>query len=130
MTVERGDATFIEVNNGGGWVKPANQLDASMPRSKDLFDKTTKDSAGWKEQGSGFKGWEMTMSALFNEADSGYVIIVGAWEANTNIQARFFDGTQYHTGNAEVGNPEITGPKDEAKQYSVTFSGDGPITRT
>lgn len=127
MSIERGDACWIEVYSGA-WIKPGGQVDASLDPGKDMIETTSKDSAGWKENIDGYKGWTMSMTCMFDEADAGYAAIKNAYDGDTNMNVRFFDGTNWRTGYCIVGGPTITSPKDDAKQYTVEFTGDGPLT--
>jgi len=126
----RGDAAYVEVYTGGGWVKPAGQDDVTLSLSKDTIEVTDKDSDGWDENIDGFKKFEVSLSMLFVASDSGQVAIKDAYDNNSRLNARVFDGTNYHTGYVRVTSYEVSAPLKDPMKISVTLTGDGAISQS
>lgn len=132
MSGKHGINIYFEVQDpiGLSWIRPAKQEAGTLNRTMDPVDVTNKDSAKWKESIGGDRGWDMAFTALFDELDAGYLILEAAWEDDTELQVRGWDGTRFHTGAARVGDMGIDAPDDDAARYSPTITGTGVLTIT
>lgn len=124
----RGDVTLVEIKSADvDWILIGGQDDASFTMNKDAIEVTDKDSGGWNENIDGFKSWELSVPAFFEEGDAGQERVREVFLENIRAEVRFFDGTSYWTGFARCTSFETTGPLKEAVKLAITFMGDGEI---
>lgn len=114
----------------------AKATDCTITISGEVRDTAHKDigagtGSGWKGSEYGEKSWEGSCNALYAE-DESYETLWTAFNGNTKISVEFSDGTtgnKKFTGSAVITSLEQNAPNNEDVTYSVTFAGDGALTR-
>lgn len=87
--------------------------------------------AGWAGNAYGTKSWEGSCSAFYAEADS-FETLWTAFNTNAEITVEFSDGNvanKKFTGTAVITSLEQNAPNNEEVTYSVSFVGNGTLTR-
>lgn len=107
------------------------QRGASLNRSSETIDSTTKDSNGWKENEYGIKEWSVDCDGLFVESDAAYEALETAFIDGTKVslEIAFPSGLKY-SGSALITDFPLEAPYDDNVTYSVSFQGDGALTKT
>jgi len=126
----RGDECYIEIDTGGGWVKPAEQTDSTFTPSGSSIAATSKDSNGAQEKIVGYRDWEMSYSAIYDSGDAAYLALEQAHLNENTISVRFFDGTRLRTGTAIVLPGALVSPAEDKVTYDVTLTGTGDYAVT
>ena len=112
----------------------------------DEFDATSKDSGSWKASKPGMKGWSMSTSNLYtSHSDKLLALQINRtpiklyWipaenTENNNVAshtpALTVDGESFmfYSGDAWINNFQATANNNEAANYTVNFTGTGPLT--
>jgi TP901-1 family phage major tail protein len=135
MPAVSGVAFIIKVNTGTdavpAYTKVAGQINATLNRSADDIDTTTKDSNGWAEGEPILKSWGIEFDGLLVEDDAGYKALEDAYmsDAVLKMEVVMPSGKKYD-GNAYLTDFPIEGPYDDSVTYSGTLKGTGPLTPT
>lgn len=88
--------------------------------------------SGWTGNNYGTKSWEGTCNALYAENES-FETLWTAFNTNTKITVEYSDdvaGNRMFTGTAVITSLEQNAPDNEDVTFSVTFAGDGTLTRS
>lgn len=112
----------------------SHMTDASFSYSHETRDVTTKDSAGWSESLEGLRSWTVSSSNMFAfDATYGISDLRALAQARTPVTLRWgtqVSGDEYLQGSAYIESIEESSPGAEDNgSYSVTFKGNGAITR-
>ena len=119
----------VKVKAGGSFI--GGQRGATLNRSAETIDETSKDSNGWKENDIGFKEWSVDCDGLLIEDDTAYAALESAWESGTAVALDITEPNgKAYTGSAFVTDFPVEYPYDDESTYSVTFSGTGALTVT
>lgn len=112
----------------------------------DEFDATSKDGGSWKAPEPGMKGWSMSTSNLYTpHADKLLMLQIARkkiklyWIPSENTEtnnetshtpALSVDGETYkfYSGYAWINNYQSTANHNETANYTVNFTGTGPLT--
>lgn len=133
MAKQQGIDFIVSVNTGTDavpvWTKVGGQRGATLNRSADTLDSTSKDSNGWKENEYSFKEWGIDSEGLLLDSDVGYSELEDAFmnAVKVKIQMVTASGKKYE-GMSLVTDFPIEAPYDDLATYSVTFTGDGELT--
>ncbi len=119
----------VKVKIGTAFV--GGQRGATLNRSSETIDETTKDSAGWKENGAGFKEWGVDCDGLIPVDDTAYEALEDAFENGTPVELEVAEpnGKKYN-GSALITDFPLEYPYDDDATYSMTFAGTGALTKT
>lgn len=110
----------------------AGQRNATLNRSAESIDATSKDTAGfWKESVAGFKEWSIEADGAFVESDVAYGLLETAFlnSENVNVYLELPSGTKYK-GNATITDFSLEAPYDDLVTYSLSLQGSGALTVT
>lgn len=106
---------------------------ATLSITHDTPDATTKDSAGWAENISGLRSWEITVDGLtdFSGGTNTDVLwqLINTRETTAEIVFAV-DGSSFYTGNVTVSGLEFTNDMETASSFSGTLVGNGVLTKT
>jgi predicted secreted protein len=108
------------------------QKDSDLDISFDQIDATCKDNDGAKKTLPGQVSWSINMDAVqvYNDAN-GFQSLVAA-SLNKNSVAVMWstgaEGDPVYSGNAYITKLNAKAPLNDVATYSVTFSGDGPLS--
>ena len=107
------------------------QRGATLNRSAETMDATTKDGAGWQENVAGLKSWGIDCDGVFVESDVAYELLEAAFLNGDNVVAyvELPSGTKYE-GTCIVADLPIEAPYDDLTTYSVTLTGTGALVKT
>lgn len=117
------------VDNATGNVL-AGQRNASLKRTADSIDSTSKDTAGfWKESLQGFKSFSIDADGCFIESDAAYATLENAFLNSTNVDVyiELPSGTQYK-GNCTIKEFSLEFPYDSLSTYKLSLDGSGALT--
>lgn len=127
------DLTLAYSPNGSSYTDIAGVKDVSMSGSADTIDVTDNDSGGWKEHLDGEKSLTMSVTANWDEADTGLMAVFDAWENGTTIYLRYRprgDGSTYQEiiGSGTVTSFEESAAHDGAAEVSFEWALSGAPT--
>jgi len=120
---------FIEDATSGKVL--AGQKNATLNRSAETIDATSKDSEGnWTESIPGMKNWSIDADGAFVTDDEAYGILETAFldGENVNVYIQMPSGTKFK-GNATIVDLPLEAPFDDILSYSVSLTGNGALTK-
>lgn len=107
----------------------AGQKNASLSRSAESIDATSKDNVGyWKEAIAGFKEWSVDADGAYVESDEAFGVLEAAFlnSENVDIYLEFPSGARYE-GNATITDFSLELPFDDLVSYGLSFQGNGAL---
>ncbi|MCX2828364.1 phage major tail protein, TP901-1 family [Bacillus pseudomycoides] len=107
----------------------AGQRNATLNRSAESIDATSKDTAGfWKESLQGFKEWSVDADGAFVESDEAYGLLEQAFIDSTNVVVylQLPSGTKYE-GSCTITDFRLEMPYDDLVTYSISLQGSGAL---
>ncbi len=126
----------ISEDNGVSYDKIGKANSASLSSSMDVRDITTKDSAGWRELGSGLRSWSLSGDGLVT-----YSTVADVAKPNdlydlitnrTKVKVRFGNANagdyRYH-GDAYLTSYEQEAGTEDNTTFSFQFEGTGILTQ-
>ena len=121
---------YVSMDVDGVQVKIGGQRGATLNRSADTTDRTTKDTEGWKSNGQSFKEWSIEADGLLIESDAGFLALEDAFDEGLEVDVELItaSGSRYY-GKAIVTDLPIEAPHDDEATYSVTFLGQGKLNK-
>ncbi|MBN8211094.1 phage major tail protein, TP901-1 family [Bacillus sp. NTK071] len=107
----------------------AGQRNASLSRSAESIDATSKDSAGnWKESVSGFKEWSIDCDGAFVESDVAFSLLEAAFLNGDKVVAYIeFPSGQKYEGETTITDFSLDLPYDDLVTYSLSLQGSGVL---
>lgn len=116
---------IVEVNG----VQIGGQQGATLNRSKEVIEATTKDSNGWKESVAGIKEWGIDADGLVIMDDAGYAAIEDAFMNDKKVEVALVTpaGTRYK-GEAIVTDFPLEAGFEDMATYSLTLEGSGELS--
>lgn len=120
----------IKVEVAGVETIVAGQRGATLNRSADTTDRTTKDTNGWKAFGQSFKEWSIEGEGLLAEGDAGWKFLEDAFESGETVAVSMVTeaGNKYE-GEVIITDLPIEAPYDDEATYSFTFQGTGALAK-
>lgn len=109
----------------------AGQRSATLNRSAETIDTTTKDGNGWAESEVGMKSWSIDCDGAFIESDVAYTELEAAFLAGANVEVyvQFPSGAKY-AGEAAITDFPLEFPFDDLVTYSISLQGSGALVKT
>lgn len=106
------------------------QRGASLSRSAETLDKTSKDSDGWQESLAGLKSWSISTDGLLIFDDEAYLALEEAYMNGENvlIQMASKAGSLFE-GEAIITTIDLEAPYDDLATYSAEFTGAGKLSK-
>lgn len=135
MAHENGIDFILNVNTGTDsvpvWTKVGGQRGATLNRSADTVETTSKDSDGYKSYEASFKDWSIDADGLIVTDDAGWVEMEDAFEAGSKLKVQFVtaSGDKYD-GSVIITDFPVEAPYDDMATYSVTLQGTGAPVKT
>ncbi len=107
----------------------AGQSDATLTRTIETADITSKDSAGWGEVAGVKRTWSITFDSLLISDDAGLAALDTAYAnmAAVDVEMKTSDGPEY-SGSAVLTNLAISAPHGGPATASGTLTGTGALT--
>jgi TP901-1 family phage major tail protein len=113
------------------WTKVAGQKGATLNRSTETIEVTTKDSIGFKDFEVGFKEWSIEADGLLVDADTGYSKLESAWLAGSKLKVQMKSVTgEAYDGLCIITDLPAEFAYDDMVTFSVTLQGVGAINKT
>lgn len=108
----------------------AAQRGATLNRSAETLDITSKATEGWKESLAGLKEWSIDADGLLVESDEGFKALEDAFmdSEKIKIQLQTASGNKYE-GDAIITDFPIEAPYDDVATYSLSFTGAGKLAK-
>lgn len=130
----KGKGVLIKVNTGTEatpvWTKVAGQTGATLNRSVETLEATTKDNDS-KEFLGGYDEWSIEAEGLLQLGDAGFEKLEEAFMAKALVKAQFaMPNGDIYTGMAVITDLPIEAPMDDLVTYSVTLQGSGSLAKT
>lgn len=123
---------FVSADGGSTYYILGETREATLSLTRDPFDATSFDSAGWMEFIQGLGTWELSTESLYLYADVGQTDVENAILNRTNLQFRFIpynsSGNKGYTGEGIINNLEVADTVDDAITASLTITGTGSLT--
>ena len=122
---------ILEVQNGADYIQIGGQQGATLNRSKETIEITSKDSQGWTEKVAGIKEWGIDADGLLILSNVGYQHLENSFMNDTKLKVRIgtLSGMRYE-GEAIVTDFPLEAGYEDMATYSVTLEGCGALTRT
>ena len=118
--------------DGSAILAVAGQQGLTINRSADTIEVSTKDTeGGWKASIAGMKEWSIDLDGLYVKDDASQAVLSTAFENSDLICIKVYDAKAskgLFGGLAVITDFPIEAPYDDAVTYSVSFSGNGPLT--
>lgn len=130
----RGLDVLIKVNVGTAespeYIAVGAQRGASLSRSAETLDKTSKDSDGWQESLAGLKSWSISTDGLLILDDEGYEALENAYMMSENVLIQFStkSGAMFE-GDAIITAIDLDAPYDDLISYTAEFQGSGALAK-
>lgn len=114
----------------GTFITLGGQSGATLNRSTNTIDATSKDANGWAENLAGVNSWGVECEGFIVASDAAYTALEDAWEGRSlvTVQVLMPSGKKY-TGDAIITDFPNEFPQDGAATYSLTLTGTGALTR-
>jgi predicted secreted protein len=110
------------------------QRDSSLESQFETIDATCKDNDGAKATLPGQLSWSVSMDAVqVFDATKGVKQLMTSHLAKQSVYVAWTTGIEadpIFTGNAYITQLTQNGPLNDTATYSVTFTGDGPMTQS
>lgn len=107
----------------------AGQRSATLNRSAETLDATSKDTDGWKESEVGFMEWSIEADGIFTTDQAGFTALEDAFMSREKVQVQLAmpSGAAY-SGFAFITDFPIEAPYDDMATYSITLQGTGILS--
>lgn len=130
---------LLKVKTGtapGVWTTVGGQKGASLSRSSESIDITSKSSNGWSELLAGNKSWSVDCDGFVALGDAGLEALITAFESKTalDIEIRvgaYTDANGYsYNGKVIITDFPEEYAQDDAVTFSLSLQGASALTRT
>ena len=131
MAVYNGTAQILKMDN----TQLAELTNVTMSMNQDVFETTSKESAGWKEIMPGLRDITYSAEGLadFVAANKDLTDIFTAYNNRTMVQIIWTNLTAGNTSvtqSAYITSCEVSAPMEDVTTYSIEFAGTGAPTFT
>lgn len=105
------------------------QSGATLNRSTNVIDTTSKDANGWAENVAGVNSWGVDCDGFIVASDSAYGALETAWmdRQTVDVEIRVPSGKTY-SGTAIISDFPAEFPQDGAATFSLSLTGTGALT--
>ncbi|WP_214796574.1 MULTISPECIES: phage major tail protein, TP901-1 family [unclassified Exiguobacterium] len=127
-----GVSVLLSISADGGTTKEVlgGQTGATLNRSTNEIDVTSKDSGGWTENLAGNKSWSVDCDGFLVLDDAAYASLETAWEEGKHIDVDIAYNGKTYEGKALLTDFPSEFPQDDAVSFSLSLSGSGALNRT
>lgn len=113
----------------------ANATNCTITMATEVFETTSKDSAGNREILPGLAQWSATADLNIDWVDTGWNFddAVAAWQAKTLLTitaTNAITGDYELSGSAYLTNVEMSAPNEDLAVATLTFEGTGVLAKT
>lgn len=111
------------------WTLIGGQRGASLSRTADEIDVSSKSNDGWKATLAGLKSWNIDLDGLLLLNDDGVDALELAFNKGQKVFLKFeYPNKKYRTGWAAVTDFSCETPHDGEASLKGTLSGNGPLS--
>ena len=120
----------VEGATAGTFTVLGGQSGATLNRSTNVVDTTSKDALGWAENVAGVNSWSLECDGFIASGDTGYTRLETLWMTRAIVKAQVAlpGGTKY-TGSCIIADLPMEFPQDGAATYKVTLTGTGALVQ-
>ena len=131
----KGVDVAVKVNTGTEgapiWTMIGGQKGATLNRSVETIENTSKSSNGWKEFDYSFKEWGIDADGLLVQDDAGFEALENAFMNSLSVKLEMgMPNGDIYEGTALVTELPIEAPYDDFATYSTKFQGSGALVKT
>ncbi|MDT0149981.1 phage tail protein [Priestia aryabhattai] len=113
----------------GDKVVIGGQSGATLNRSTNIIEVTSKDGGNWAESLAGVKSWSVECEGFLVLNDAGLEALETAWEDGEEVEVELeYNGTVY-TGQALISDFPNEFPQDDAVTFSLSMTGTGALLK-
>jgi len=129
MAVYNGTAQILKMDG----TQIAELTNVTMSMNQDLFETTSKESAGWKEVMPGLRDISYTAEGLadFQSTNKDLADIFTAYNSRASVAIVWTDsvaGDKSVSQTAYIASCEVSAPMEDVTTYSIEFTGTGAPT--
>jgi TP901-1 family phage major tail protein len=121
----------VESETPGTYVIVGGQSGATLNRSTNVVDTTSKDANGWAENVAGVNSWSLECEGFIVVDDDAYGLLETAWETRATVKAQIlYPNGQKYSGDCIISDFPMEYPQDGAATFSISLTGTGVLTKT
>lgn len=107
------------------------QTGATLNRSTNVIETTSKDANGWAENVAGVNSWSIDCDGYLVAGDNALAKMEDIWHARgkVKVEIRVPSGNKY-TGDAIISDFPAEFPTDGGATFSISFTGTGALAKT
>ena len=119
-----------DTSTPGTFVTLGGQSGATLNRSTNTIDATSKDANGWAENLAGVNSWSIDCEGFIVASDAAYSDLEDAWDGRTSVKVQVLmpSGKKY-TGTAIITDFPNEFPQDGAATFSLSLTGTGALAK-
>lgn len=107
------------------------QSGATLNRSTNIIETTSKDDNGWASNITGVKSWSIECEGFIVADDAAYQKLEEAWLQGNELDAKIsYPSGKTYTGKVVISDFPEEYPGDDAATYKLTLTGTGALTIT
>lgn len=105
------------------------QSGATLNRSTNVIETTSKDDNGWQSNITGVKSWSIECEGFIVADDSAYQAMEQAWLNGDELDVKLaYPSGKTYTGKVVISDFPEEYPGDDAATYKLTLTGTGALT--
>jgi TP901-1 family phage major tail protein len=105
------------------------QSGATLNRTTNVIEVTSKDGNGWAENIAGIKSWSVECEGFLVKDDVGLEALENAWLEGEEVEVELaYNGSAY-TGTAIISDFPNEFPQDDAVTFSLSLTGTGALKK-
>ncbi|QGG47653.1 phage tail tube protein [Heliorestis convoluta] len=117
---------YVEINEEK--IVLGGQSGATLNRTTNIIDTTSKDAGGWVENVAGVNSWGLDCEGFLVTDDTALGEVERAWtERKPLIVEIRLPGGRIYGGKCLISDFPTEFPQDDAASYSLTLTGTGPL---
>jgi TP901-1 family phage major tail protein len=131
MSKIAGVTVLLSVKQGENYVTVGGQSGATLNRTSNIIEVTSKDANGWQESIAGVKGWGIDCDGFLVEGDTAYEALETAWINGDKVECKIaLPSGKTYTGLGFISEFPNEYPSDDAVTFSLSITGTGALTIT
>lgn len=119
----------VKVSVGTGSTKKVigGQSGATLDRSTNIIEVTSKDANGWAESVGGVKSWSIECEGFIVVDDASLDELENIWYTNGTVEVEINVRGKQYTGEAIIESFPLEFPGDDAVSFSLSLTGTGEL---
>ncbi|PGD08261.1 phage major tail protein [Bacillus wiedmannii] len=119
---------LLKIKKGAETLVLGGQSGATLNRSTNVIETTSKDAEGWAESVAGVRSWGIDCDGFLVDNDVALMAMEDAWLNGAEIEAFIAlpSGRQY-TGKSLISDAPLEFPQDDAASFSISLVGTGKL---